>query len=60
MGEHKTLGDIAREQGVPLHRVQYAVLSHGIKPARRAGKIRLFDAQAVERIVAVLQNRRGV
>jgi hypothetical protein len=59
MGELKTLGTVARELGVPLHRVQYAVLARGIKAAGRAGVLRLFDARAVEQIAAALQARKG-
>jgi hypothetical protein len=53
-----TVGDIARRLGVPTHRVQYVILARGIKPAGRAGVLRLFDAEAVERIAAAL--RKGV
>jgi len=59
MDDLKTLGIIARELGVPLHRVQYAVLARSIKPAGRAGMLRLFDARAVEQIAGALRTRKG-
>ena len=49
-----TVGEIARKNGVPTHRVQYAILSLGIKPTGRAGVLRMFDADAVARISAAL------
>lgn len=59
MEKLKTLCTIARELGVPLHRVQYAVLARGIKPIGRAGMLRLFDSRGVEQIAAALQVRKG-
>lgn len=43
-----TVGVIAREVGVPLHRVLYvlATRSH-IRPSARAGTLRLYDRKAV-------------
>jgi hypothetical protein len=55
-----TIGDIARRLGAATHRVQYAVLSRGIKPAGRAGVLRLFDEDAVGRIAEALLPRKGV
>jgi hypothetical protein len=55
-----TVGDIARRLGVPTHRVQYVILRDGIKAAGRAGVLRLFDTEAVERIAAALREDKGV
>jgi len=47
----RTLGVIARELGHPLHRVQYILNTRThIRPAARAGRVRLFDIAAVEAI----------
>ena len=58
-----TIGVIAAELGVPLHRVQHvlATRSH-IRPAARAGTLRLFDRQSVAMIRQALNGidaRRG-
>ena len=55
-----TLGVIAAELGAPLHRVAYAIRSRGIRPTARAGRLRLYDAAAVERIrVALAEIQKG-
>jgi len=58
-----TIGEIAKLEGVPVHRVAYAVEAYGIKPTQRAGIIRLYDEAGVEAIRAALrrvaQNRGG-
>ena len=46
-----TVGEIARGSGHPLHRVEYLIRARGIPFAGRAGRLRLFDADAVKRIV---------
>ena len=43
----RTPGVVARELGVPLHRVQYVLRTRGIMPAARAGRLRLLDGKAV-------------
>lgn len=45
-----TVGRIADRHGVPLHRVQYVVRTKGIEPTAIAGRLRLFDRDAVARI----------
>lgn len=45
-----TVGRIAHQLGVPIHRVQYVVQRHDIRPAAYAGHLRLFDRQGVARI----------
>jgi hypothetical protein len=56
----KTLGQIARELGVGEHKIKYAILANGIKPIGRAGQIRPFDDEAVNRIAAIIRSRKGV
>ena len=47
----RTPGVIAAELGEPLHRIQYVLRSRiYIRPAATAGRLRLFDAQAVAMI----------
>ncbi len=44
----RTPGVLAAELGVPLHRVKYVLQSRPhIKPSARAGRLRLYDRQAV-------------
>ncbi len=54
-----TIGEIARRERVPLHRVSYAVDSYRIEPTQRAGIIRLFDDGKVEVIRAALRRIAG-
>ncbi|NLX23865.1 MAG: hypothetical protein GXY55_19605 [Phycisphaerae bacterium] len=60
----RTPGVIARELGEPLHRVQYVLRTRkGITPSARAGKLRLYDRQAVSLIREALReidSRKGV
>lgn len=44
----RTLGVLAADLDVPLHRVQYILQTRGhIKPSARAGRLRLYDHEAV-------------
>lgn len=46
-----TPGVIAREIGVPLHRVLHVLATRKhIRPAARAGTLRLYDRQAVAQV----------
>jgi len=45
-----TPGVIARELGVPLHRVLYVLRSRDIEPVARAGTLRLYDNAAIARV----------
>lgn len=45
-----SLGQIARELGVSLHRVEYIVKSRRLSPIGRAGNIRLFQPSDVQLI----------
>ena len=54
-----TVGEIANRLGVPLHRVEYAVLAHDISPVGRAGNARVFDDSALKRIKAALGSKES-
>ena len=51
----RTVGDIAREVGVPMHRVRYVVVSRGIAHSRWIGPVRVFDDDAVTQIKSALR-----
>ena len=58
----KTIGDIAREDGVTKNAIDYAIESYRIPETQRAGIIRLYDEHAVRRIRSALRRiseRRG-
>jgi hypothetical protein len=55
----QSIGDVARHLGQPLHVVNYIIMSRGIQSVGRAGRVRLFDDEAVERIRVELQHRDG-
>lgn len=59
-----TPGRIAEKLGVPLHRVTYIIATRCIAPAAYAGRLRLFNRQAVARIRyelnAIEARREGV
>ena len=47
----RTPGVIAAHLGEPLHRVQYVLRTRShIRPAARAGRLRLYDREAVAQI----------
>jgi DNA-binding transcriptional MerR regulator len=50
-----TVGEIARQNSVPIHRVEYVVRSRRIVPAAKAGNARVFDDAQVARIAAELR-----
>jgi len=57
-----TVGKVSQQLGVPLHRLQYVLRSRPhIQPTATAGRLRLFDEQAVRSIEAELRkiDRRG-
>ena len=45
-----TVGEIAARLGQPIHRVQYAIKSREIQPAAMAGRLRIFDTNAMHLI----------
>ena len=47
----RTAGVLAKHLGQPLHRVQYVLRTRRhIRPAAYAGRLRLYDREAVARI----------
>lgn len=52
-----TVGDIAAELDVAIHRIRYAIATHHIRPKQRAGIIRLFDESAVEALRELLSEK---
>jgi len=52
-----TIGEIAR-LGAPIHRVEYAVQSLGIRPPSRAGALRVFDDADLNTIAGALSRAR--
>lgn len=44
----RTVGTVAAELGQPLHRIVYILATRRhIRPSARAGRLRLFDVEAV-------------
>jgi hypothetical protein len=61
-GSLKTVGQIARESGLPTYSIAYAIASRRIQSATRVGIIRLFDEHQVAEILrslAEIRSRRG-
>ena len=54
-----TVGSIANRLGVSPFRVDYVIRSRGIRPAGRAGNIRVFDDEAVGLVELELQSIAG-
>ena len=50
-----TVGEIARQLDVPLHRVEYIIRSRNLRPIGKAGNARVFSAETVRRISAELE-----
>ena len=50
-----TIPEIARQIGEPVHRVTYAIMRYDIRPAMRAGIIRLFSMEQLPTIEAALR-----
>lgn len=59
----RTPGVLASELGVPIHRVEYLLRTRAhIRPAAMAGRVRLYDRQALEalrRELSALADRAG-
>jgi hypothetical protein len=61
----KSIGQISKELGVPVHRLNYVIRSRGIKEVTRAGgTVRLFDDAAIGQIKFALNameiSKKGV
>lgn len=54
-----TAGEVARVLGVPLARLDYAIRSYQIEPTQRAGILRLYDSETIERIKRSLRRING-
>ncbi|MGE0481273.1 MAG: hypothetical protein AB7Q17_12450 [Phycisphaerae bacterium] len=53
--ELRTARQLAREFGVPLHRIDYAVQRLGLEEAARVGIVRLFTAEQAEQVRSALR-----
>lgn len=53
-----TIGDVARQLGIPRSRLDYAVQKIGIKERGRAGILRLFSADQVPAMRAAVEALR--
>ena len=51
----QTVGDIARDEGVPPYKIAYAISTYGIEPTQRAGVLRLFDEVKIAAIRSALR-----
>lgn len=57
----QTTGVIAEKLDVPLHRVLHVLATRGhIRPAARAGILRLYDNEAVEKIRQELESIEAI
>lgn len=54
-----TVGEIARREGVPVHRVEYLIRARGIRPVGRAGSAFIYAEADADRITAELRRIRG-
>ena len=52
-----TVGELARQLGVPIHKVEYLLGSRKIKPTGRAGNLRVFDKSVLHRIQDEIRER---
>jgi DNA-binding transcriptional MerR regulator len=50
-----TVGEIARDAGLPLHKIEYWIRARNIQPTGRVGRLRVFDAETVQTIIAQLR-----
>jgi hypothetical protein len=54
-----TVGEIARREGVPIHRVEYLIRARGIRPVGRAGAAYIYSEVDADLITAELRRIRG-
>lgn len=50
MAKLLTIGEMARRLGWPLHKVDYLLRSRRIEPKARAGILRIFGEDVIERL----------
>lgn len=48
-----TVGELARRLSKPVHTVEYLIASRGLKPASRAGNIRVFTESDLQFLASV-------
>jgi hypothetical protein len=51
-----TIGAIAEALDEPIHRAEYAIRTRHIEPVAVAGHIRVFGADAIERVADALRD----
>jgi len=59
----RTIGDLAAEVEISLERAEYIVRTRGIRHSARAGSLRLFNDDAVQRVrveVRLMDAGKGV
>lgn len=49
--KHKTTGDISRDYKIHRQTVHYRILTLGLKPVDKVGRVRLWSAEQVRQIV---------
>ena len=61
MSERKalTVGELSRQLGIPIHRVEYLIRSRNICPEQRAGCARVFTQQDLCRLRQELETQTG-
>ena len=47
-----TVGEISRQLGSPIHRIEYLIRSRKIQPIERAGNLRVFS----DKVLQILRN----
>jgi len=58
----RTLGDLAREVGTTPQQADYIIRTRRIRHSARAGTLRLFDPDAVQRVrveIKLMADRKG-
>ena len=50
-----TVGEIARQLGKTVHRIEYVIRSRNIRPTGMAGNARVFTEEAVRRIASEIR-----
>ena len=59
MSKIRSTGDMARELSEPLTRVNYVLMSRGIKHVQKVGGVRVYDQAAFDRVVEELAGMTG-
>jgi DNA-binding transcriptional MerR regulator len=56
----KTISEMSAEFGVSFHNLRYLIETNDIAEARRAGRVRLFDQNAVTKVASLLSERKKI